>query len=52
MSWTQVAYLKSTHTDPGDRFGTGVCISADGQMIAVGANEENNASPGGAVYVY
>ena len=59
------AYLKASNTDPGDRFGSSVAISADGSTLAVGAvfeasvvtgidgNQGNNSAiNSGAVYVF
>jgi len=43
-TWTQEAYLKASNTDPQDRFGGSVSISGD--TIAIGAYEEDGASPG------
>ncbi|MDX1460589.1 MAG: hypothetical protein R3348_05980, partial [Xanthomonadales bacterium] len=64
-AWSQTDYLKASNTDPGDKFGTEVRISGDGNTIAVGApgeassaltidgNETDNAVVGsGAVYVF
>jgi hypothetical protein len=61
----QGAYVKASNTGVLDRFGTSVALSADGNVLAVGAvgegsnatgvggDESNNAMPGaGAVYVY
>lgn len=63
--WSQRAYLKSSNTGAGDRFGSAMAISADGKTLAVGAiNEDsaaigiggdqsnNDASNSGAVYLY
>ena len=61
----QIAYLKASNTDPGDYFGAGLALSADGMTLAVGAWHEssaatgidgnqadNSASTAGAVYVF
>src|SRR5689334_4144524 len=61
----QQAYVKASNTGAGDRFGTSVALSADGNTLAVGAfdessnatgingNQADNSAPGaGAVYVY
>jgi len=48
--WQQKAYLKASNTGVGDRFGSSVSVSADGTIIAVGADGE--ASNAGAVYVF
>lgn len=63
--WQQQAYVKASNTDPGDRFGTAVSVSGDGNTLVVGATDEssmanginddqdNNSAVGaGAVYVY
>jgi len=59
--WQQTAYLKASNTDPYDRFGFSVTLSADGQTLAVGAPGEgsvgpdpleDNGSDNGAVYVF
>lgn len=59
-SWTLQAYLKSSNSDAGDRFGSAVALSGD--SLAVGASGEDSASSGnpadnslsgsGAVYVF
>lgn len=61
-SWTQVAYLKASNTDPEDRFGNTVAIS--GNTIVVGSVNERGSVGGinpvsnndilrtGAVYVF
>jgi trimeric autotransporter adhesin len=64
-SWTQQAYLKASNTDPDDRFGITVSLSADGNTLVVGApgeaskavgidsnQSDNSASFSGAVYVF
>jgi len=64
-TWAQQAYVKASNTDPSDRFGNSVALSADGTTLAVGApfeasnatgingNEGNDdASAAGAVYVF
>ncbi|MEZ4368372.1 MAG: hypothetical protein R2939_19145 [Kofleriaceae bacterium] len=64
-AWSQEAYLKAAHPDPGDTFGWSVAMSADGDRVAVGAyveasdatgtggDETSNAAPfAGAVYVF
>ena len=42
--WTQVAYLKASNTEGGDRFGDSVDLSGD--TLAISAIGENSASPG------
>ncbi len=54
-TWTLVATLAppTTDDDDGDLFGLGVAISADGSVIAIGANgHEAGGTDQGAVYVY
>lgn len=43
-TWTQQAYLKSSHPDVNDRFGGSVSISGDG--IAIGASSEASSATG------
>jgi FG-GAP repeat len=69
--WRQEAYLKASNTNvsnigTGDRFGIAIAISADGNTLAVGAQEEDGGNAGistaqssattltnsGAVYLY
>ncbi len=63
--WSQQAYVKASNTGAGDRFGTSVALSGDGDTLAVGAEREgsdatgiggdeanDNAAESGAVYVY
>ena len=45
-AWTQQAYIKASNTDAGDRFGFTVALSADGDTLAVGAQNEDSASTG------
>lgn len=60
-AWTQQAYVKASHVDGGDHFGTSVALSGDGNRLAVGASREdgtalnpgaNNGDDSGAVYVF
>jgi hypothetical protein len=64
-AWTQTAYVKASNTEANDFFGWSVSLSGDGTTLAVGATQEdsiatgvggdqtdNNASSGGAVYLY
>ncbi len=64
-TWFQQTYIKAPNTDVGDRFGSSVALSSDGNTLAVGAewedsnatgvngDENNNLSENsGAVYVY
>ena len=63
--WTQQAYVKASNTGAGDRFGTSVSLSGDGNTLSVGAVAEasnatgiggnqadNSAFLSGAVYVF
>ncbi len=63
--WTQQSYIKASNTGVKDFFGNSLSLSADGNILAVGAigedssskkvggNQENNrAENPGAVYVY
>jgi hypothetical protein len=63
-AWSQQAYLKSANIDAGDLFGISVALTADGNMLAVGAFDEdgsargvngmpdNRANGSGAAYVF
>ncbi|WP_444941487.1 hypothetical protein ACJJI3_03230 [Microbulbifer sp. ZKSA004] len=63
--WMQQAYLKASNAEAGDFFGRSVSLSADGNTLAVGADNEHSKSRGvnreqynnqlegaGAVYVF
>jgi hypothetical protein len=63
--WRQQAYIKASNTDAGDQFGSGIALSADGNVLAIGAVHEgsnatgingdqgnNGAENAGAVYVF
>jgi hypothetical protein len=64
--WRQDTYVKPSNTDADDMFGSALAISADGNVLAVGARREdgggigvnppaqtdNSANDAGAVYVY
>lgn len=63
--WAQQAYIKSSHTQSGDLFGSSLALSADGLTLAVSATDEDSAATGmngnqnddsaaeaGAVYVF
>src|SRR5688572_10790284 len=45
-SWQQQAYLKASNSDWDDLFGTSIALSADGSLLAVGAEGEDGASTG------
>jgi hypothetical protein len=64
-TWAQQAYVKASNTGAFDSFGTGVALSADVSILAVGASGEDSdatgvngtqvddsASAAGAVYVF
>ncbi|NOY92940.1 MAG: hypothetical protein GXP55_17285 [Deltaproteobacteria bacterium] len=64
-TWSQLAYLKASNTNPNDQFGQSAAVSGDGSIIAIGAPAEasnatgvggnqadNSASTAGAVYVF
>ncbi len=65
-AWSERAYVKASNTAPDDRFGSGVALSGDGSILAVGAIQEDSAALGvggdqgdhaaganaGAVYVF
>jgi hypothetical protein len=63
--WFQEAYLKASNPGKGDRFGTSVAVSGNGNTLTVGARNEASAATGingdqsngsaagaGAVYVF
>jgi trimeric autotransporter adhesin len=65
IAWSQQAFVKASNTGANDRFGHSVTLSADGETLAVGANQEDSnalgingdednddASTSGAAYVY
>ncbi len=45
-TWSQQAYVKASNTVARDQFGTSVALSADGSMLAVGAQNEGNSVTG------
>ncbi len=64
-SFSQVAYVKAPNTDEGDRFGSSLALSGDGDLLVVateledsgatgigGDRADNSASTAGAVYLY
>jgi hypothetical protein len=63
-AWSQQAYVKSSNIDAGDLFGYAVALSRDGNVLAVGAFDEdgstrqingpddNRATGSGAAYVF
>ena len=44
--WTEQQYIKAAFPGAGDRFGTSVSLSADGNTLAVGAPSEDSAALG------
>ncbi|TCS40023.1 FG-GAP repeat protein [Reinekea marinisedimentorum] len=44
--WQQSAYLKASNTESSDLFGSGIAMSADGSVIAIGAYLEDNSISG------
>jgi len=48
--WTQQAYVKSSHTAPGSRFGGAVAYAAN--TLAIGSEIGVSGARGGAVYLY
>jgi hypothetical protein len=64
-SWHQEAYVKAPNADEQDQFGSALALSANGNLLAVGAPKEDSSATGlngnqssngaedsGAVYVY
>ena len=63
-TWTQQAYIKASNTGTGDQFGQSVSLSADGNILAVGAvfedgsgfgvapADNNGLADSGATYVF
>jgi hypothetical protein len=49
-TWTQQAYVKASNSGTNLRFGTTIALSADGNRMAVGAEQEGGFA--GAVYVF
>jgi len=59
-TWSQQAYVKASNPGASDQFGGAASLSGDGNLLAVGATEEdsaggqadNSAASAGAVYVF
>ncbi len=64
-AWRQQAYIKSSNSDGGDRFGRAIALSSDGNTLAIGAVGESSSATGingdeadntmelsGAVYIF
>ncbi len=45
-AWSQQAYVKASNTEADDRFGLPVSLSADGNILAVGASDEDSNATG------
>ncbi|TNF80129.1 MAG: integrin, partial [Gammaproteobacteria bacterium] len=43
-SWTQIAYVKASNTDPGDSFGSALAL--DGDTLVIGAPSEQSSATG------
>ena len=46
QAWTQEAYLKASNTGDNDSFGSSLDLSADGNVLVVGANQESSSATG------
>lgn len=46
QEWSQATYAKASNPDVGDGFGSSVALSGDGNMLAVGAPQEESAVTG------
>jgi hypothetical protein len=44
--WVQQAYVKASNTQADDRFGRSLALSADGNLLAVGARSEDSSAIG------
>jgi hypothetical protein len=64
-TWSQQAYIKATNTGTGDNFGVSVALNGNGNVLAVGADQEdsnaqnidgnqldNSSDNAGAAYLY
>jgi hypothetical protein len=64
-TWSQRAFVKASNTGGGDLFGSGIALSGDASVLAVGAHSEDSSATGiegnqandsaieaGAVYLY
>jgi hypothetical protein len=45
-TWTQQAYIKASNTEADDRFGRSIALSADGNVLLVGAVDESSTATG------
>ncbi|HET9447063.1 MAG TPA: FG-GAP repeat protein [Steroidobacteraceae bacterium] len=48
-SWSQTAFIKGSHSDRADFFGTSVALSSDGSTLAVGSQRDDSDAAGGHV---
>lgn len=48
-SWSQTAFIKGSHSDRADLFGTSVALSADGSTLAVGSQRDDSDAAGNHV---
>ena len=44
--WSQRSYIKASNPDASDFFGASVALSGDGDMLVVGAEDEDSAATG------
>lgn len=62
LGWQQQVYIKASNAERSDYFGSSVALTADGQLLVVGASgedsglindlQDNSANSAGAVYVF
>lgn len=48
-SWSQTAFIKGSHSDRADLFGTSVALNADGSTLAVGSQRDDSDATGAHV---
>ena len=51
-TWTEAAYLKAATPQLQSGFGASLALSADGSLLAVGADRQSGGGADGAVFVY
>ena len=53
-NWTEIKKLTASDADAGDNFGSSVAFSKDGNVLAIGAedDDDNGVSGSGSVYLY
>lgn len=44
--WTQAAYIKASNAEAGDEFGDAIALSANGEILAIGAIRESSSATG------